>query len=170
MSRQRITAALALLLVPGLCGCEKITDLCAGYELACATVKIPAGPADTYQLLVSVDRYGSTTPYTPRKRPNKPLEYPLRFPIRFGEFDKYHPGYVFLNISAQDQYEVDLAAARVRLDIDHKDKREVVVNLGHAFDLWTPPEDLSASPPDLAPASDAGPPDMSALADSGPGN
>lgn len=147
--RTRLAAALAvsLGLSAGLLGgCVDTPDPCAGYRLACLAVTVEGGPKDVYQLLVSIEGYSSTTPLTPRKRPDGPLVYPLRFAVHFAEFDRAHRGEVTLEMSALDGDNEVRGSLRQPVKIDGDEKQRLSVTLGPPFDM--------ARPPDLAKAAD----------------
>src|SRR5262249_37443736 len=140
-------------------GCIDTPDPCAGYRLACLGVTVEEGPKDTYQLLVVVEDYSSTTPLTPRDRPKMPLVYPLRFAVRFAEFDQRHRGEITLDVSALDGENEVRGSARQVVKIDNMEKQHISMSLGAPFDMapepdLRPPPDLAgdlSEPADLAP-------------------
>ena len=84
-------AALLVISAMMISACQKIPDPCAGYRLACIAVTVEDGPAATFQLSVNVEGFGSTTPLTPRAKPDEPLTYPLRFAVKFRAFEDNLP-------------------------------------------------------------------------------
>ena len=145
-------------------GCTYTPDPCAGYKLACLSVTVESGPPQTAQLLVRVlDGYGSTTPNTPRRIPDKPLTYPLRFAIRFGEFDPFHRGKVTVELTAIDRASETLGQVQREVAIDGLEKVAMSLSIGAPFDMTadqsTPPDLRSPPSPDLGAADLAVVPD-----------
>ena len=132
---RRPVLALVALLAPG---CTETPDPCAGHELACLAVTIENGPKELYQLLVSVQGYSSTTPLTPRRRPEAPLAYPLRFAIRFSAFDRTHKGQVTLEVSGLDGDNTVVGSVRQVVAIDNMEKARLSLSLGPPFDMADP--------------------------------
>lgn len=140
------------LLSLGWASCIETPDPCAGYPLACIAVTVDSGPRDTYQLLVTVLGFSSTTPLTPRQRPREPLAYPLRFAVRFAEFDRRHRGEVTLDVRALDADNEVRGQARATVAIDNMEKHHLRLTLGAPFDMALPPD--QAPFPDLAEGPD----------------
>lgn len=153
---RRLPRLAALLLSLAACQ-DPPPDPCAGYPLACLAVTVESGPANTYQLLVSVAEFGTTPPLTPKTVPDQPLIFPLRFALRFSEFDHNYDGHVIVEISALDSRNDVIAQAREMVAIDNKDKKPLSVRLGAPFDMRVIP--------DLRPAPDLRGPDLSVPAD-----
>jgi len=150
MKRERLRLLLGLLTAAGLPGCTDIPNPCAGYPHACIGITVDSGPASTHQLLVRVlDGYGSITPQTPRKVPQKPLTYPLRFAIRFDEFDRQHHGSVSFELTALNEHGDTLGQVQRSVAINYTEKVALSLSIGDPFDM-TVPEDLRPAPPDLA--------------------
>lgn len=132
-------------------GCTHTPDPCEGYKLACISVTVESGPPQTAQLLVRVlDGYGSTTPNTPRRIPDKPLTYPLRFAVRFGEFDPFHRGKVTIELTAIDRTSETLGQVQREVAIDGFEKVAVSLSVGAPFDMTMD----QATPPDFRPPAD----------------
>ncbi|MCS6915172.1 MAG: hypothetical protein RMK29_06060 [Myxococcales bacterium] len=146
MTRRWLSWAVGLLPL-AWAGCIVTPDPCAGYPLACIAVTVESGPRDTYQLLVTVLGFSSTTPLTPRQRPTEPLVYPLRFAVRFSEFDHRHRGQVTLDVRALDADNEVRGQARATVAIDNMEKHHLRLTLGTPFDMALPLD--QASPPDL---------------------
>lgn len=165
-SRFRNLSAIALLstgLAAFAGGCTHTPDPCEGYKLACIGVTVQSGPPQTAQLLVRVlDGYGSTTPNTPRRVPDKPLTYPLRFAIRFDEFDQLHRGKVTVELTAIDRSSETLGQVQREVEIWGDDKVALSLDIGPPFDMAEAPRpDMSMTADMTAPAGDmATSPDM----------
>lgn len=146
-------------------GCTHTPDPCEGYKLACISVTVQSGPPQTAQLLVRVlDGYGSTTPNTPRRVPDKPLKYPLRFAVRFEEFDQLHRGKVTVEVTAIDRSSETLGQVQREVEIWGDDKVALSLDIGAPFEMdmaEAPRPDMSTSADMTAPAGDmATGPDM----------
>lgn len=149
-----LTAGLGLAAL-GAGGCEYTPDPCGNSPYGCIAVTVEDGPAEVHQLRVTVlDGYGSTTPLTPRKLPDKPLVYPLRFGIRFEQFDRLlHNGMITFAISGLDREGNTIGDLRQIVAIDGKEHVRVSVRIGAPFDtefpdMAAPAEDFAKPPPD----------------------
>lgn len=166
-TRWRSLSALAILslgLTAASGGCTHTPDPCEGYKLACISVTVQSGPPQTAQLLVRVlDGYGSTTPNTPRRVPDKPLTYPLRFAIRFDEFDQLHRGKVTVELTAIDRSSETLGQVQREVEIWGDDKVALSLDIGAPFAM-----DMAEAPrPDMSTTTDMAAPtgDMAAVPD-----
>lgn len=167
-NRWRSLSALALLsigLTASSGGCTHTPDPCEGYKLACISVTVQSGPPQAYQLLVRVlDGYGSTTPNTPRRVPDRALVYPLRFAIRFDEFDQLHRGKVTVELTAIDKSSETLGQVQREVEIWGDDKVALSLDIGAPFEMdmaEAPRPDMSTSADMATPAGDmASGPDM----------
>jgi hypothetical protein len=161
-SRTRLglgVAALLGLLSAG--GCTRTPDPCEGYPLACIGVTVDSGPPQAHQLLVRVlEGYGSTTPITPRRVPDKPLTYPLRFAVRFEEFDQLHRGKVTVELTAIDRSSETLGQAQREVEIWAADKVAISMTIGPPFDMAEAPRPDLSMPADMTALDLTSGPDM----------
>lgn len=141
-------------------GCAYSPDHCADNPYACLNVSVEDGPPEVYQLRVRVlEGFGSTTPLTPRRQPDKPLVYPLRFAIRFDVFDDAYKGEVAFEISALGRDGATLGDLQEKVSLGYTEHRRISVRLGAPFDMATTDEAVPTIPlPDLTTPP---PPDMS---------
>lgn len=145
-------AALLVISAMMISACQKIPDPCAGYRQACIAVTVEDGPAATFQLSVNVEGFGSTTPLTPRAKPDEPLTYPLRFAVKFRAFEDNlpPPDQVTVRVQALDLQNTIVGFAQQVVPFVDLKRSAITLRLGTPPDLSQPdPQDLS-TPMDLA--------------------